>query len=81
MALDVAFTEPGPAKPKKTRAIIVVYDGRLVAERYAPGFNKDMPLLGWSMSKIGMTSAVMEPDSSGTFSDEFIANVLAALPD
>ncbi|MBT8363201.1 MAG: beta-lactamase family protein, partial [Deltaproteobacteria bacterium] len=57
-ALDTAFAEPGPAKPKKTRAIIVVYEGRMVAERYAPGFHKDMPLLGWSMSK-SVTNALV----------------------
>jgi CubicO group peptidase (beta-lactamase class C family) len=57
-ALDKAFAEPGPDKPKKTRAIVVIYDGRLVAERYAPGFNKDMPLLGWSMTK-SVTNALV----------------------
>ena len=57
-ALDAAFSEPGPEKPRKTRAVIVVYDGRLIAERYAPGFNKDMPLLGWSMSK-SVTNALV----------------------
>jgi len=50
-ALDGAFSEPGPEKPRKTRAVVVVYDGQLIAERYAAGFNKDMPLLGWSMAK------------------------------
>jgi CubicO group peptidase (beta-lactamase class C family) len=50
-ALDAAFAEPGPQKPRKTRAVVVVYDGQLIAERYAPGFDKDMPLLGWSMCK------------------------------
>ena len=50
-ALEAAFTEPGPENPRKTRAVIAVYDGQLIAERYAPGFDKDMPLLGWSMSK------------------------------
>ncbi|MEE4263555.1 MAG: serine hydrolase [Desulfobacteraceae bacterium] len=50
-ALDAAFAEPGPEKPRKTRAVVVVYEGQLIAERYAPGFDKDMPLLGWSMSK------------------------------
>ncbi|MBK8632728.1 MAG: serine hydrolase [Saprospiraceae bacterium] len=34
-----------------TRAIIVAIDGKIVAERYAPGFNKDSPLMGWSMTK------------------------------
>jgi len=57
-ALDAAFSEPGPEKPRKTRAIIVVYDGQLIAERYASGFNKDMPLLGWSMSK-SITNALV----------------------
>ncbi len=57
-ALDAAFVESGPDKPKKTRAILVVYDGRLVAERYAHGFHKDMPILGWSMSK-SVTNALV----------------------
>jgi CubicO group peptidase (beta-lactamase class C family) len=57
-ALDVAFAEPSPDNPRKTRAVIVVYDGRLAAERYAPGFHKDMPLLGWSMSK-SVTNALV----------------------
>ena len=57
-ALDAAFSESGPEKSRKTRAVIVVYDGQLVAERYAPGFNKDMPLLGWSMSK-SVTNALV----------------------
>ena len=50
-ALDEAFSEPVPETPRKTRAVVVVYGGRLIAERYAPGFHKDMALLGWSMSK------------------------------
>lgn len=58
MALDAAFIEPGPGKPKKTRAVIVVYDGHLVAEQYANGFHKGMPLLGWSMSK-SVTNALV----------------------
>jgi CubicO group peptidase (beta-lactamase class C family) len=57
-ALDAAFAEDRPAMPKRTRAVLVVYDGRLIAERYAPGFTPGMPLLGWSMSK-SVTNALV----------------------
>jgi hypothetical protein len=57
-ALEAAFAEPAPDNPRKTRAVIVVYDGKLVAERYAPGFSKSLPLLGWSMSK-SVTNALV----------------------
>jgi len=57
-ALDAAFTEGSSEMLKRTRAVLVVYDGRLIAERYAPGFTPDMPLLGWSMSK-SVTNALV----------------------
>src|SRR6185436_19044675 len=50
-ALEWAFSEPDPALPRRTRAVVVLYKGRLVAERYADSFTKDTPLPGWSMSK------------------------------
>ena len=33
------------------RAIVVVKNGRIVAERYGDGFSATVPLLGWSMTK------------------------------
>ncbi len=57
-ALDEAFAEPDPLKKRMTRAVIVVHDGRLIGERYAPGFEKNTPLLGWSMSK-SVTNALV----------------------
>jgi CubicO group peptidase (beta-lactamase class C family) len=57
-ALEAAFSEPAPDNPRKTRAVIVVYDGKLVAERYAQGFSKEIPLLGWSMGKSATNALV-----------------------
>ncbi|MBE7170317.1 MAG: serine hydrolase [Williamsia sp.] len=49
--VDEAFTEPYPGKKQRTRAVIVVYNGQLVAEQYAPGFNQNTKMYGWSMAK------------------------------
>jgi len=40
------------------RAIVVVDHGRIVAERYAPGFTASTPLLGWSMTKTVMAGVI-----------------------
>lgn len=50
-AIDNAFAEPDSTRLRRTRAVVVVHDGRIVAEKYARGFSKDTPLLGWSMTK------------------------------
>ncbi len=50
-AVARAFAEPDEKIRRRTRAIVVVYKGRIVAERYADGFTKDTPLMGWSMAK------------------------------
>ena len=50
-ALDKAFSEPEPDRPRKTRAVVVVHRGRIIAERYAPGFTKDTALISQSMAK------------------------------
>ena len=57
-AVASAFAEPDPAHPRNTRALVVVHGGRVVAERYAPGFNHDTKLIAWSMTK-GLTNALI----------------------
>jgi CubicO group peptidase (beta-lactamase class C family) len=50
-ALERAFAEPRPRRPRNVRAIVVLCDGRLVGERYAAGIGPATPLLGYSLSK------------------------------
>jgi CubicO group peptidase (beta-lactamase class C family) len=50
-AVDNAFTEPNVGKKQRTRAVIVLYDGKLIAEKYASGFNRNTKMYGWSMAK------------------------------
>lgn len=38
-------------KLKRTRAVVVLYKGKLIGEKYCKGFNKDSKILGWSMTK------------------------------
>ncbi len=52
-AMDFAF-KPGVG----ARAVVVVHEGKIIAERYASGFDVDTPLLGWSMTK-GVISALI----------------------
>jgi hypothetical protein len=53
-ALDAAFADEAAA----TRALLVLKDGAIVAERYAAGFSDDTPLLSWSMAK-SMTADIL----------------------
>lgn len=38
-------------KSKRTRSVVVLYKGKLIAEKYTDGFNKNSKILGWSMTK------------------------------
>ena len=41
---------------RKTRAVLVLYKGQIIAEKYSEGFTKDSRLLGWSMTKSIMST-------------------------
>lgn len=57
-AIDEAFSESVPDRLRRTRAVVVVYKGHIIAERYAPGFSHETPLVGWSMTKSVISALV-----------------------
>ena len=51
IALDHAFEEPTAPPFRRTKAVVVVHQDKVIAERYAAGIGVDTPLLGFSMTK------------------------------
>ena len=54
---DEIFNDETLAGPGM-RAIVIVKDGKIIAERYADGFSPTTPFLGWSMAKTVTASLV-----------------------
>ena len=50
-AIDNALSEPDPDDPRRTRAVLVVYKGHLIAEMYGARFSPYQRQMGWSMAK------------------------------
>jgi len=50
-AIDLAFADRRDGQ-KRTRAVVVVHHGRIVAERYSDGIGITTPQLGWSLAKV-----------------------------
>ena len=48
--IENAFDKKGE-KNKRTRSVIVIYKDKIIAEKYADGFDKNSRILGWSMTK------------------------------
>jgi len=53
-ALDWAISQDA----QNTRALVVVYRGKIIGERYAEGFTKDTPQISWSEGK-SITAALI----------------------
>ncbi|MBW8811893.1 MAG: serine hydrolase [Caulobacterales bacterium] len=57
-ALDHVFAQPASGPRRYVRAVVVMQDGRIVAERYGPGYGPDTVFTGWSMTK-SVTNALL----------------------
>lgn len=50
-SINSAFVDTAKNKLRHTRAVIVIYDGQIIGEQYAGGFNSKKRHTGWSMTK------------------------------
>jgi CubicO group peptidase (beta-lactamase class C family) len=57
-ALDRAFAEADRPPYHHTKAVVVLRDRRVIAERYAPGYGIDTPILGWSATKSPISALI-----------------------
>jgi CubicO group peptidase (beta-lactamase class C family) len=57
-ALDGVFGEPTQPPSRRVKAIVILREGKLVAERYALGYNANTPILGYSLAK-SVTNALI----------------------
>lgn len=56
--LEAAFVEPPSPPARHTKAVVIVHQGRIIAERYAAGYGPETPILGFSMTK-SVTNALV----------------------
>ena len=74
-ALDHAFEEPATPPFRRTKAVVVVHDGSVIAERYADGIGVDTPLLGFSMTKSVVNALIGILTQQGRISPSFPAPI------
>jgi CubicO group peptidase (beta-lactamase class C family) len=74
-ALDHAFEEHAAPPFRHTKAVVVVRDGRIVAERYATGISIDTPLPSFSMTKSLVNALLGIMTQQGLTSPSLIAPI------
>jgi CubicO group peptidase (beta-lactamase class C family) len=52
------LAEPARGPHRWTKSVVIVHDGRIVAERYAPGYGPERRQIGWSLTK-SITNALI----------------------
>ena len=57
-ALARAMAEPGKPIYLDIKEIVIVHDGRIIGERYAPGYGPTTPMLSWSVAKSPISALI-----------------------
>ena len=57
-AVATVFQNKYNDKPVLTKALLIVYKNRIIAEKYAPGYDQNSMFLGWSMAKSVMGTLI-----------------------
>lgn len=72
--VDDCFPEYNPKRLRRTRAVLIMQDGKILAERYAPGFSAQTRLTGWSMTKavIGALVGILVREGRLSLSDKML---------
>jgi CubicO group peptidase (beta-lactamase class C family) len=50
-AIDILFAETPGVPYQDVKALVIVHDGRIIAERYAQGYGPETPMHSWSIAK------------------------------
>jgi CubicO group peptidase (beta-lactamase class C family) len=74
-ALDHAFEEPTSPPLRRTKAVVVVQDGKVIAERYADGIGIDTQLRGFSMTKSVVNALIGILTQQGLVTPSFVAPI------
>jgi CubicO group peptidase (beta-lactamase class C family) len=74
-ALDHAFEEPASPPFRRTKAVVVVQDGKVIAERYADGIGVDTQLRGFSMTKSVVNALIGILTQQGLVTPSFTAPI------
>jgi CubicO group peptidase (beta-lactamase class C family) len=74
-ALDHAFEEPAAPPFRRTKAVVVVHEGSVIAERYADGVGIDTQLLGFSMTESVINALIGILTQQGLVTPSFPAPV------
>ena len=57
-AIERVFADRPDRAPKRVKAVVIVKGGQVIAERYAPGFGVETPLISYSVAK-SFTNALL----------------------